>query len=72
LLFSHILIREFDQKRLELLEHKDQKIKELKEKIEQELVKIDEDENKRLLREKDAMIQYAMKFIILFKIYHLV
>jgi transcription initiation factor TFIIIB Brf1 subunit/transcription initiation factor TFIIB len=32
-----ILVREFDQKRLELLENKDQQIKELKKQIELEL-----------------------------------
>lgn len=55
--FQDSLNREFDQKRLELLEEKDDKIVKLKEDIEQDLLRISELEKKRIIKEQDERIK---------------
>lgn len=51
--FQQSLDREFDQKRLELLEEKDNKIKRLKCEIEQDLLHLSEIEKKKIIKEQD-------------------
>jgi hypothetical protein len=56
-LLQDSLEREFDQKRLELLENKDLKIKKLKDDIELELKRMNENERKRLLNEHEDKLK---------------
>ena len=56
-LFKESLQREFDQKRLELLENKDMRIKQMNDEIELEINKAIEAEKKRMQREKDTKIE---------------
>ena len=49
--------REFDQKRLELLENKDMRIRALKDEIESELSRLSEAESKRLLLEHEERME---------------
>jgi hypothetical protein len=56
-LFKESLEREFDQKRLELLENKDLRIKKMKDEIEQEIKTDLESEKRRLEREQDDKIK---------------
>ena len=55
--FQDSLSREFDQKRLELLEDKDYRIERLKEEIEQEVVGVREVERKRVEREQEERVK---------------
>ncbi len=56
-LLQDSLEREFDQKRLELLENKDLKIKKLKDDIELELKRMNENERKRLLNDHEDKLR---------------
>lgn len=56
-LFQESLEREFDQKRLELLENKDIRIKKLKQEIEQELKLLNENERKKMLKEHEEKLR---------------
>lgn len=51
------LDREFDQKRLELLESKELRVKKLKDEIEKDISRINELESKRLLNEQDERLK---------------
>lgn len=55
--FQQSLDREFDQKRLELLENKDTRVKKLKEEIEQDLIRLSEVEKKRIIKAQDEKLK---------------
>jgi len=55
--FAMSLDREFDQKRLELLEGKDERIRRVKAEIEEELMRMSEAEKKRIIREQDEKLK---------------
>jgi len=57
-LFALSLEREFDQKRLELLEGKDERVRKVKVEIEEELIRMSEAEKKRIIREQDEKLKY--------------
>ena len=56
-LFQQSIEREFDQKRLELLENKDMRIKQLKDEIEKDLNRISESEKKKLMSEQSDKLK---------------
>lgn len=56
-LLQDSLDREFDQRRLELLENKEMRIKKLKEEIERDINRINESESKKLLQEQEEKIK---------------
>ena len=56
-LFQQSVDREFDQKRLELLEEKDFKVKKLKEEIEADLARVADTEKKKLQREQEEKLK---------------
>lgn len=56
-LLQDSLEREFDQKRLELLENKDSRVKRLKEEIEKDLSNFNENERKRILKEQGERLK---------------